>query len=942
MLTTFMPMSDRPVRTVPALLLAGLLASAPGCKPSSKEAVPRAKEPATTPAPAATAAGEAPDKPAADDAASAPIFRLPADVRPTRQRVELEVVPDRETFSGRVEIALALDKPRSDLWISARELTLSDGKLTVGGESLALTVEKDDSRGAARLVLPREVPAGSATLSLAFTGSFNPKLVGLYRVKTGERWYAFTQFEAVDARRAFPCFDEPSFKIPWEVVMTVPKGAVAVSNYPVKEEAAAGELRRVTFEPTRPLPSYLVAVAVGEFDVVTPAPLPPNEVRKRPLPVRGIAPKGRGPELATALHAAGELLVMLERWFGIEFPYPKLDHVAVPDFEYGAMENAGIITYREPLLLVDPKTASEDQKLRMTVTVAHEISHQWFGDLVTMQWWDDLWLNESFASVMETQTTVEWAPQNRWDLINLSEVQGAMRTDELSTVRPIRPNLVVEGDIFGFDYQIAYQKGSQVIAMFEQFLGPEAFRAGVRGYLAAHADRNATRDDLVAALSEQGTDIRAAMRSFIDQPGIPLVQATLRCEGGPPRVALKQSRNLPLGSTASRDVRWSVPVCVRSAGPKQKPDCMLLATAEAELPLARKSCPAWIALNPEAHGYYRWALAPAQLKDLLTSGYKQLTPAERLSLASNLSSGLRSGALPAADVLAALGPLARDPEPSVAQEPGGLLAFVREKLVEPGLRGTVEAHMRSLYGPVLAKVGWKSRAGEPARVQSFRRWLIAYLAFTARDPAVLERAAGLGRAYVGTDGHVHPEAVDRNIVSVAVQAAGRLGSPELFDTMLERLASEQDSVVRGHLLGGLAEFQDPKLADRARALAFDERLRVNERLSVLQGQAQTLEQKPAAWAWLVANFDKIAPVVPPAYVQFFSYLQDGCSEDAAVELERFMRPRVKSHIGGPYNLDKALEYTRLCAAQVTAQRRSATEFFNRSAQATQAPAQSSM
>ncbi len=910
-------MLPRPLPTAAAVVLGGLVLSCSPA-PTATSPAPQAQPPAAAPADRAAAAGTS---------SAVPIFRLPSDVRPTRQRVELEVVPERASFSGRVEIALELDRPRQDLWVSARELTLSRGTLITGGRSLPLTFATDDARGAAHLIAPRRVAAGPATLVLEFRAAFNPNLVGLYRLKARDRWYAYTQFEAVDARRAFPCFDEPSFKIPWEVVLTVPGDAVAVSNAPMVEQHAAGKLKRVRFQVTRPLPSYLVALAVGEFDVVTPPPLPPNEVRSRRLQIRGIAPKGRGPELEYALEAGGELLVQLERWFGTEFPYAKLDYVAVPDFAYGAMENAGLITYRDSLLLVDPKTASEAQKLSVAMSgLAHEMAHQWYGDLVTMAWWDDLWLNESFASFMETVMATAWAPEQHYELSKLQNVHAAMGADELSVVRPIRPDLRVEGDIMGFDSLIGYHKGSWVVAMFEQFLGQDAFRAGIKKYLAAHAYKNATRDDLVAALSAHGHDIRPAMRSFVDQPGIPLIQASLRCDDGGPRVALAQSRNLPIGSTASKEVRWAVPVCVRSAG-ADKPDCMLLEDAEAELRLGRKSCPAWIALNPKAQGYYRWALPPGQLRDLLTRGYRHLSPAERLSLASNLHAALRSGAMSAADVLGALQPFARDPEPAVAQEPAEVLAGMRDHIVEPSRRGAVEATMRALYRPVLARLGWKPRPREASRVRIFRGWVIEYLALTAGDRSVLERAAALGRVYLGSDDRLHPDAVDPDMVKVAIKAAARLGSAPLFDTMVQRLVAAEDSNVRDNLLGGLAQFTDPELAERARQMAFDPRLRVNERATIIRNQGKSMELRPAAWAWVLKNFERFAPTLPPSAVQSLSYTQGGCSEEQAAELHDSLGPHLAPYPGAPYTMAKATEQARLCAALVAAQRKSATGFF---------------
>ena len=626
-----------------------------------------------------------------------PIFRLPTDVRPTRERVELEVVPDHPTFRGTVQIELTLARSREDLFVSARALTLGAGTLTAGTETVPVRFEPDDARGVARAVFPHPVPAGPAMLQISFEGSFNPRLAGLYRVKSRDRWYAFTQFEAVDARRAFPCFDEPGMKIPWDLTLLVPREAVAVANAPELDRAAAGELTRVRFRPTPPLPSYLVAFAVGDFDVVSPPPLPPNAIRQHPLQVRGLATHGRGAELAYAMKAGADLVVMLEQWFGLPFPYEKLDHVAVPDFEAGAMENAGLITYREPALLVDAATASSAQRQNVVVDVSHELAHQWFGDLVTMAWWDDLWLNESFADLMETKMTAAYLKDSRYDLVHQKQVHGAMFSEELSGCTPSSRCCKTEPDIFGFDYGIVYQKGGQVLEMFEGFLGEEKFRHGIRRYLETHRDGNATRADLMKALAEEGTDLGPALTSFVEQPGVPLVHGELRCDGGAPRVHLTQTRQRPLGSSLSDGQRWEIPVCVHTSSTGARPDCMLLPRRRGRPAAAEPSCPAWFALNADAKGYYRWMLPPDQLRALLKKGYGSLRPTERLSLASNLTAAFRSGTLTAADTLAALGPVAHDAEPSVAEEPGTVLRLVREQFLTPEERPAVEAlHAQAL------------------------------------------------------------------------------------------------------------------------------------------------------------------------------------------------------------------------------------------------------
>ncbi|HLK45193.1 MAG TPA: M1 family metallopeptidase, partial [Acidimicrobiales bacterium] len=343
-------------------------------------------------------------------------------------------------------------------------------------------------------------------------------------------------------------FDEPGFKIPFAVTLVVPSGDQAIANTPEVERspAAAAGATRVRFAPTPPLPSYLVAFAVGPLDVVRAADVPPNPVRPKPLPLRGVAVKGRGGELAYALGHAGELLSMLETYFGVPYPFEKLDLLAVPQLS-GAMENPGAVTFDEPLLLFDPKTAPLRQRLDYAMVVAHELSHQWFGDLVTMAWWDDTWLNESFAEWMGYKVAQQWEPALRADLDFAEGTQSAIGTDSLVSARQVRQPIASADDIENAFDDTTYKKGGAVISMFERWLGPEVFQKGVRAHMARHRFATASADDFLAALSDAaGRDVAAPYRTFLDQPGVPFVEAALVCDGGaPPRLHLRQSRFLP-------------------------------------------------------------------------------------------------------------------------------------------------------------------------------------------------------------------------------------------------------------------------------------------------------------------------------------------------------------------------------------------------------------
>ena len=845
------------------------------------------------------------------------LFRLPKDVHPTRERVALEVAPDQERFRGRVEISLVLDSPRDILWVSARELTLRSGVLNRDGQIIPVTAETDDAKGAARIHLGRTVPAGPATLMLDFEAPFHPRVVGLYRAKASGSWAAYTQFEALDARRAFPCFDEPSFKIPWELELTVPASLQAFANTPPHEETPLADGRkRIRFEPTRPLPSYLVAFAVGDFDVVTPPPLPPNEVRARPLQVRGIAPKGRGPELAYALKTGGELLVRLEQWFGIPFPYEKLDHVAVPNFAFGAMENAGLITYVDWYLLIDDKRGSEDEKLTVAWVMAHEMAHQWFGDLVTMRFWDDKWLNESFASFMEPEVVGPWRPELRFDVDILERTHAAMRNDELETARPMHQPIRSENDIIGTDDAVLYPKGTAVIAMFRTLLGTEAFRSGIQSYLEAHEDGNANTDDLLSALSAS-QDIGPAFRTFVEQSGVPRVEGRRLCDGAGARIALRQSRALPLGSLATRDTLWKVPVCARAEG-RRWPVCTLLTSAEGTLPLPG-GCPRWVHLNAGAQGYYRWLEPTEDLDALLGAGWKALSGPERLSAAEALLSAAQDGSLPASEALDRLGPLARDEEPAVIAAALRFLSRARRFWTSDENRPQFEARMRTLLRPPLERIGWTVRPGEAPRVTRFRPQLIKVLALEAQDGQVLARAAQLGRRWLGTDGRLHPEAVSPDLRDVAAAAAGRLGDAQLFETVLTRLRASEDGHIRLALVSALANFQDPQLAARAREETLSPQMRVWDRYGLLFTQGLNPEQWKAAWRWTLAHQDALVTLLPENAARDLPAMQSICSPEGSAALQTAFGEKAKAVPGLEYQVRKSVEVARVCAAGRAAQ-----------------------
>src|SRR5256885_4897984 len=872
-----------------------------------------------------------PSAPAQADAASGgvpPLLQLPRDVKPVRYSIEMEIDPRKTRFRGSEDISVELLRPRSAIWLHGRNLHVSVASVS----GISATFEQVNPEGLARLSLSRIAEAGPAIIHFEWDAAFDRQIVGLYLAHEAGDAYAYTQFEAVDARRAFPGFDEPDFKTPFEVSLVVPDSDLAVANTTEVGESAAGEGRkRIRFAPTKPLPTYLLVWAVGPFDIVSAPALPPNELRDHPLQVRGIAPRGRGAALKYALDTGAAELQILERYFGIAYPFEKLDHIAAPDYTYGAMENAGGILYREEILLFKPGSSGEQTKAAIASVMAHEMAHQWFGDLVTLRWWTEAWLNESFATWMGTRTVEEWNPSMQQSLTLLERAQEAMDVDALESARAVRQPLDDIKNVWNQFDGITYQKGGTVLSMFERFLGKETFRKGIHDYLVAHSYGGGDTDDLLESLSKAaGRDVKGAFHTFLDQPGVPLVSARTVCEGGTGRLLLAQTRYRPLGSGTAADGQWQIPVCARyGANGAEREACTMLAAATGELKL--EACPDWMIPNADAAGYYRWTLPGGDLRKRTGTAYPQLTVRQRVSLADNVRAAMASGAISFADGMAALAPMAADSDPHLAAAPIPLLEKAREHLVGAHDRAEVEQAARDLYRPVARKLGWQPPKGEPPAQRTFRAKLFTFLAFDAHDTELLSEGARLGRAYANVaEGAFRPGVVDPGLATFALSAAVRQGGEKLYDALQARLEKTPDAVTRRRILAALAATDHPKLRKRSLALPLDSRLRKNEREFVFEEVRKHPESREAAWDALRGELDRLLPEIPESHAQrLLGLVGEFCDEEHLAEARDFLGPRAASMPGGARQLAQALDEVRQCIEFRDAQSRSAVEFFGR-------------
>jgi alanyl aminopeptidase len=909
---------------VPFLTLAG-------CTPHGDDVVvspPPGNTPAVLPAVTAPLASESP-----------PLGRLPAGVRPSHYKLTLEVVPERERFIGAVEIQIENDRARDVVWIHGRGLVSQSATIRPEGMApIAAKWEQVDPSGVVALRLARPLPPGKALIRVEYDAPFGQRLDAMYRVEQGGKAYAFTQFESIYARQTFPSFDEPAFKTPFDITLVVSKDAEAVANTREIERVAMPDgMKRITFTTTEPLPTYLLAFAVGPLDIVTAPDIAPNAVRKRGLPLRGVAAKGRGKELAYALANTPAIVAALENYTGIEYPYDKLDILAVPD-RGGAMENAGAITFNEWLLLFDEKSAPAGQKRAFASVMAHELAHMWFGDLVTMPWWDDIWLNEAFATWMASRIAGEVFPKEDFETANLERVHGIMTTDGLLNARQIRQEIRTQHDIFNAFDGITYQKGRGVLLMFERWIGKDAFRRGVQNYLKEHRFGNATAKDFLAAISKaSGKDIAAAFSTFLDQPGLPLVEAKLTCDKKP-ALALEQSRDLPVGSPGDRNRSWQVPVCARySSKGAIREACTLLTERKGSLPLEGDACPEWVMPNADGAGYYRWSLPAADMARLSSTAYPKLGVRERMSLGESIRGAFDRGAIAGKDAFATLAPLAKDSERTVATAPMGMLRTARRWFEGDPAKSAVEAFGRTLYAPLYRELGWEAKKAQNAPPedsdrQLLRQDVIGFLALSAMDPAVRKEAAARGRAYVGfgADGAIHRDAVDPNLAGIALAVAAQEGDAKLFDALLKLLDKSDNEDIRGHILRALGSVRAPDLSRRAMELSLGTavRLKVREQMDTIGMQLHQQETQQAGWQWVKEHLDPLIARISPSRAGGLPFLATGfCDAAHAAELKQLFAARIDKLDGGPRNLASAVEKIELCAAHRKAQEESVRAFF---------------
>jgi aminopeptidase N len=842
--------------------------------------------------------------------------RLPGTTIP--KHYDLSIAPDlpAATFRGTEAIRVTSSAATKTIVLNAAEIAFDEVTIDASGRTQTATVTLDPGHEQATFTVPEPLPAGDATIHIRYRGILNDRLRGLYLSKANNRRYAVSQLEATDARRMFPCFDEPALKATFSLTATIDKKDIAISNGAVTSDRPGPDpgTHTVRFATTPKMSTYLVALAVGDFVC--------REGGADGTPIRICSTPDKRNLTGFALQAAETILRYYNRYYAIRYPFKKLDVVAVPDFAAGAMENTGAIFYRETLLLADPGDASLDVRQSIAGVLAHEMAHQWFGDLVTMRWWDDIWLNEGFANWMATKPLKAWKPEWHTELKEVQANQAALRTDDLRATRPVRVKASTPAEISELFDAIAYNKGAAVLRMIESYLGEDAFRAGVNAYIERFQYSNARAEDFWNTLTESsGKPVDRIMASFVDQPGAPLVSAEIECRNGAATVQLSQERFQlePESDGGSRPPQiWTVPVCLDL--PDGATKCDVLRTPERNVTV--RGCPAWVVANAGGRGYYRVAYPVAGVRAL--SRHVQALPAgERISLLADEWALVRAARHDIGTYMNLAAGFGGERAAAVMETLAGTLRAIADDLTTDASRPAFEQWIQKLLYPALEDVGWTRKPGEAPERAALRATLVEVLGEAGHDPRVIARAQKLASALLTDSGAVGP-----TLRSTIVDIAAIGGEAALYDQYLARAKDANVPEERYRYFTGLTHFRDPALTRRTFDLVLSPDVRSQDAKLMIARLLANPAARDLTWDLLRERWTAVqgktgefvgSTVIVRALGSF-------CSAKRADEIQAFFAAHPVPEAGR--TLQQTLERVHTCTAIADAQSTTLTRWLD--------------
>jgi puromycin-sensitive aminopeptidase len=837
-----------------------------------------------------------------DTPGSSDPYRLPRHVIPTRYDLRLEPDLAAATFAGRVTITLTIKQVTQTILLNAADLLVASVAIQrQNGQRFEGSSELEQSNQRVRLTFRESIAPGEWRLHLSFQGNLNDQLRGFYRstykdVSGVTQTVAATQFEATDARRAFPCWDEPDLKAVFATTLVIDPDLTAVSNTTVVSESREGNKKVVRFADSIKMSTYLVAFVVGRLEAT-------KEVFVGKTPLRIWTVPGKQMLTPFGQDIAVASLKFFENYYGIPYPGDKLDLVAIPDFASGAMENLGAITFRETALLVDQRTGTHAELGRIADVVAHENAHMWFGDLVTMSWWNGLWLNEAFATFMELLAVDAWKPEwKRWDTFSVGRA-AAFSVDGLLSTRPIEYPVHAPKDADAMFDVLTYEKGASVLRMLEQHIGPTGFRDGVRQYLRTHAYGNADTKDLWIALGTVAHQpVPELMDGWVFQPGFPLVTAEVQGQS----LRLSQQRFTYLTQEPGSVQLWQVPIHIRlTIGDREESRRLLLTERETTVGLPAGVTAVFV--NEGGHGFYRVHHRAPLMRQLLDQGLDRLAAIERFNLLSDAWATTVAGMMPLSQYLQLTAHFKKEQDRNVWTVLLDSFSFLN-RMITHADRAALETLVRDRVTPAVTDLGWEPRSGESDRVRQLRGDLLGALGKQGNDPATQQQAVERYQRY-----RKDPSAVDSNIVPALVTILASTGDETRYEEFSERYRTAATPQDERRYLFSLAGFQKPALLTRTLARTINGEIRTQDAPFIVAATMTNVYGRELAWDFVKTNWDQMDRLFPK---QGLRRMCGGIVGLATPELERDVRAfftASKIDLGGK-TLDQYLEQLRIAVS----------------------------
>ncbi|MCA0899755.1 M1 family metallopeptidase [Microbulbifer agarilyticus] len=860
---------------LPALLAGLILLTACGSDKKNTEDTPPAEPSAASEQSAVPAT---PEESASQREAStnpreqAPAGRLPDDVRPTAYRLDLTLDPRQDTFHGQVDIDIELDKASDHIWIHGNNINVSDINAVVhaANENAPANAEGENvvpaeykqvlDSGVVRVDFGEEIPAGKITLRIQYSAPFDKNLAGLFKVEEKGDAYALAKSESIQARRFLPGFDEPGLKATYDISLTVPEGYEAISNEPETARSDAGNgMQKVTFAQSPPMPTYLLSLAVGPFDVVERPAIPANQYRKKPLPLRGFARKGRGKDLKYVLDVTPQMLRVFEEQIRRPYPFRKLDIIAAPQWPSGATELSAAITYREQRVLVEGDEPAPGQRLALLGIHAHEIAHMWFGNLVTPPWWDDLWLKEGFATWGTPVALTIMEPDGGHDLNAAARAISAMQLDSLASTRAIREPITDNNNIRNAYDAITYLKSLGVIHMVDEYFGADVFRPALGRYVEKFADGVADSPDFYKVIGDEtdSPQLTETFRTFVEQKGVPLLTLTVDCNTeSEAQVHITQQRYKPLGSPiADSGEQWSIPFCMRgSSGVAQ---CEFLTDSKQTLAISGGACPKWVMPNANGSGYYRFNMDETQWQALLDA-FDSLNTTERLSLIDSAFAAFEAGQLKPAALLEAVRLSATSDKRQVVEAPLAYLSKYSDHYVDRENAGNWQALLKKLYGKKVQELAGK----DDSESKLLNSRLLGFLALEANDQKARKQLQEKAEQFTGfgveRDSNALSSDLYESALTVAVQDSGK----DFLDHLITIRKQLDDPLFENASANAIGRVTDFSQLDTIHELALSDELGSRESFGLILNSMASSELQTRNWQWLQENFPAIVKKIP--------------------------------------------------------------------------------